>query len=230
MNLPPPSDWGRSLAEAQNQQAIETLQSNITRLAETDVALARLSQDNVHQIQSVDAVRAPAADALPANIVAFFNAGIRRIEKQSNEQRQLGLQTVAAVTGFGFDKYCVGFELVDGILQNAAKSQARQQPSGSQSAAIMSKTAVTKGIEEAIDTRTLQQKLKEMLHATRWFVVVEPEVEYPMRPYCETFHTYVKENYNKSLMKAREDLDFERVVFDDNRVGSFAEYGGQIAP
>ncbi|KAK2015913.1 hypothetical protein LZ32DRAFT_645407 [Colletotrichum eremochloae] len=225
-NLPPPSDLGRVLTEAQNQKDLYDLRRRIYDHAEDNVTLARFRLDNIHQIQSIDAVRAPVADVLPANIVNFFNEGMRHIDDQPEEQRELGLKVIAAVTNFGFEP-SLGNELVDVILQNSVKAQARQQTNGTQLESLTSTTAVAEGGAEATKSYSSQQRLKEMLYATRGFVVIEPEVEYPMKAYCETFYTYVTENYEKSLMWARENLEFGVVEFDEYGFGILAEPGGQ---
>lgn len=64
---------------------------------------------------------------------------------------------------------------------------------------------------------------RQVLYAARGFVVVEPEANYPMKAYCETFHMYAKENYNDALMQARDSLYFRGVEFDAYGLDRLAE-------
>ncbi|WYZ35159.1 hypothetical protein EsH8_I_001435 [Colletotrichum jinshuiense] len=225
-DLPPKSDLGRRLTTARNYETLEMLRENIQKQAERNVSLARLRLDNVHQNPTVDVILAPLKDALPANIVAFFNAGMQRIEKQPRVQRELGLQVIAAVTQYEYNSKYMGHKVVDGILRKAARGGARQQVNRSQSEPEMPTATAAEKQARLSSSYDPYYTLEEMVHAACGFLVVEdPTGDRLLRAYCQTFHAFAKENYNEGLMWARASLDFSNVIFDVNGAGGLAHSG-----
>lgn len=185
-----------------------------------NVSLVRLRLDNIHRAESVNAVRASVTDVLPANIVKFFDASMQCFQAIPPPQRKLGFQVIAAVTAFDFRHSFLDYEVVSGILEHTARTNGRDALYKTQPAPVAAMEA-----EDHVSRR----KIKEMLHATRGFVVVEDRDGYRMSAYCDTFHTYAKENYNEDLTRARASLDFGCVVFDSDGLGSLVKFEGRTA-
>ncbi|KAF0316115.1 heterokaryon incompatibility protein, partial [Colletotrichum asianum] len=224
-SLPPHSELGKWLTEPQNYEALKELPGKIVEQAEMNISLARLRLDSIHRAHPSDVINPTVADVLPANIVAFFDAGMKRIEEQASPQRALGLRVIAAVTNFDFDRRGLGFEVLDEVLRNAERPNVRHEANRTHSAPVMSTTPLPKKEREDTDAHVLGPRLREMLHATRGFVVVKPFADYPMVAYCKTFHMYAKENYNEALMQAREAIHFGRIRFGASGLGCLAESG-----
>lgn len=224
-SLPPHSELGKRITKPQNHEALKELPGRIVEQAEMNISLARLRLDNIHRAHPADVINPTVADVLPSNIVAFFDAGMKRIEEQAPPQRSLGLRVIAAVTNFDFDQRGLGFEVLYEVLRNAERPDARHEANRAHAAPVMSTTVIPKSDGEDEDAHVLGPRLREMLHATRGFVVVKPFADYPMVACCETFHMYAKENYNEALMQAREGLDFRRIQFDASGLGRLVESG-----
>ncbi|KAL0934505.1 TOL protein [Colletotrichum truncatum] len=217
---PPMSDLGRSLTDPRNHEALATLRSRTADQADGNVSLALLRLNNVHQLQSVDSILSPLSDVLPANVVAFFDAGMQRIEEQPPYLRDLGLKVIAAVAHYGYHTG-LGYEVLDKLIQNSLQTPARQQPTRTQSLPVAPTTAATEAMEELAVFHVPHRSLEEMLHAARGFLVMGTLGYRPLRAYCQAFYVYVKENYNESLVRARAKLDFDSV--EVNQEGGLAE-------
>ncbi|KAK2049365.1 hypothetical protein LZ31DRAFT_627677 [Colletotrichum somersetense] len=216
---PPHSDLGRDLVKARNHDALTILRRRIAHQSGANISLALLHLSNVHQLRSVDSILSPLPDVLPANIVAFFHAGMRRIEKQSRSQRDLGLKAIAAAA------YCdyrrgINYEVLDRLLQTPTKTLARHQPTSAQSEPVVSTIAGT-GTRRSPLLIPSHHRLDEMLHAACGFLVVDNPVDdlhlATIRTYCEEFHVYAREKYSESLLWAHSELDFDSVgVYTDS--------------
>ncbi|KAK1636329.1 hypothetical protein BDP81DRAFT_321171 [Colletotrichum phormii] len=213
--LPPLSAFGRRLADPRNHEAFADLRDQIKNQARGNIGLARLRLDGLHPTQSLDAV-AVQADKLPANIVSFFDAGIRRIEERPPAQRDLGLKAIAAVAHYDFLEGGVAYEIVEKVLHRAAKASARASAKRANSTPTVSSSmrsnktlAATKRPEATTWVHVPHRSLEEMLHATRGFLEFGNQEHRPLRAYCEAFHTYAQEDYNESLVWAHAQLDFE---------------------
>ncbi|KAI8212125.1 hypothetical protein K4K52_008867 [Colletotrichum sp. SAR 10_76] len=222
--LPPHSRLGRQLAATENRIALTELQGKVVRQAERNVSLARLRLDNEHQAQSAESVFSPLADVLPVNIVGFFRAGMRRVEEQPPERRDLGFKVIAAVTQYN---YGVGipYEALDKLLRNPTKTSARQQPLRTQSAPVVSGVKRKAGPDPA-PTHVPHRSLEEMLHAACGFVVMVPLGNRPLRAYSEAFHEYAR-HYHEDLRWAHAQLNFDSVRVDEQ--GNVAEQGNLVA-
>lgn len=218
---PPKSAFGRQLSDPQNLEALDTLREQLRYHAQGNVSIARLRLDNVHQAQSIDAITSAWADTLPANIVAFFDAGIRRIEDQPPARRDLGLKAIAAVAHYHYADGGLAYAALDRILRRAS---ARGHATRTQSAPVVSTTTKRMhGSNTAVDVvHVPHRSLEEMLHAACGFLTVETLEHRPLRAYCESFHTYARENYNESLVWAHAQLDFRG---EDDEGGGLAEFG-----
>ncbi|KAF6801240.1 TOL protein [Colletotrichum sojae] len=217
---PPKSAFGRKLSDPRNHEALSTLQEQLRYHAQGNVSLARLRLDNVHRTQSVDKITSAWADTLPANIVAFFDAGIRRIEDQPPARRDLGLKAIAAVAHYHYSDGGLEYAALDRILRRAS---ARGHATRTQSAPVVSTTIKeNKNMSTAVDAvHVPHRSLEEMLHAVCGFLTIGVLGHRPLQAYCESFHTYARENYNESLVWAHAQLDFG----GEDDEGGLAEFG-----
>ncbi|KAK2780269.1 ankyrin repeat-containing protein [Colletotrichum kahawae] len=218
--LPPHSRLGRQLAATENCKALTELQGKLVRQAEGNVSLARLRLDNEHQAQSAEGVFSPLADVLPVNIVGFFRAGMRRVEEQPPERRDLGFKVIAAVTHYNYG-LGIPYEALDRLLRNPTKTSARQQPLRTQSAPVVSGVKRKAGPDPA-PSHVPHRSLEEMLHAACGFVVMVPLGNRPLRAYSEAFQEYAR-HYHEDLRWAHAQLDFDSVRVDEQ--GNLAEQG-----
>lgn len=208
---PPRSNLGRLLADPVNHAALATLRSRTLDQADGNISLALLRLNNVHQLQSVESIVSPLADVLPANIVSFFNAGIQCIEEQPWARRDLGLKVIAAVAHYDYHTG-IGYESLESLLRNSSKSSAMQQPTRAQSASFAGSAAATKMEAGLTGIHVPHRSLEELLHSARGFIIMGPLGHRPLKAYSQAFHVYVQENYNESLVRAREKLDFDSVT------------------
>ncbi|KAF0330950.1 ankyrin repeat-containing protein [Colletotrichum asianum] len=226
--LPPHSRLGRQLAATENGKALTELQGKLVKQAEGNVSLARLRLDNEHQAQSTESVFSPLADVLPVNIVGFFRAGMRRVEEQPPERRDLGFKVIAAVTHYNYG-LGIPYEALDRLLRNPTKTLTRQQPLRTQSAPVVSGVKRKAGPDPA-PTHVPHRSLEEMLHAACGFVVMVPLGNRPLRAYSEAFHEYAR-HYHEDLRWAHAQLDFDSVRVDEqgnvSEQGNLAEFGDE---
>ncbi|KAK1985868.1 hypothetical protein LZ30DRAFT_685846 [Colletotrichum cereale] len=204
---PPPSALGRRLLDPRNQEALARLRNQVGSQAKGNISLARLRLDNVHQTQSVGALFAR-SDVLPANIVGFFDVGIRRIEKQPPSQRDLGLKVIAAVAHYDFFSG-IEYEDLRGIIRRSTKTSARPHAKRTTSTPTVSTRRRRSTMPAPETAHVAHRSLEEMLHAARGFLTfMNNKNGRPLVAFCESFHTYARENYNESLVWAHAQLDF----------------------
>ncbi|KAK2027059.1 hypothetical protein LX32DRAFT_621504 [Colletotrichum zoysiae] len=210
---PPHSDLGRDLVMARNHDALTILRRRIAHQSGANISLALLHLSNVHRLRSVDSILSPPPDVLPANIVAFFHAGMRRIGKQSRSQRDLGLKAIAAAAHCGYRRG-IKYDVLDRLLQTPTKTLARHQPTSAQSGPVVSTIAGTETRRSPLVIPS-HHRLDEILHAACGFLVVDNPVDAlhlaTIRTYCEEFHVYAREKYSESLLWAHSELDFDSV-------------------
>ncbi|KAK1976454.1 hypothetical protein LZ30DRAFT_734607 [Colletotrichum cereale] len=225
---PPHSDLGRDLIKARNHDALSILRKRIANQSCGNVSLALLYLSNVHQLQSVESILRPLPDVLPANTVAFFHAGMRRIEEQSPSQRDLGFKVIAAVAHYGYHRG-IKYEVLDALLHSPTKTLARHRPTGTQPAPFVSTTASTETRAGPLAIPVPHRRLGEMLHSACGFLVTNAPVDSlhlaTLRTYCKEFHVYAQDNYNESLLWAHAQLDFDSVVIDTD--GGLAKSGNR---
>ncbi|KAK1961345.1 hypothetical protein LY78DRAFT_588937 [Colletotrichum sublineola] len=203
---PPPSALGRRLLDPRNQEALARLRDQVGSQAEGNISLARLRLDNVHQTQSLGALFAR-SDVLPANIVDFFDAGMGRIEEQPPSQRDLGLKVIAAVSHYDF-ALGIEYEHLQGIIRRSTKTPARAHAKRTTSTPTVSTRRRRSTMPVPGMAHVAHRSLEEMLHAARGFLTFRNEETRPLVAFCESFHTYARENYNESLVWAHAQLDF----------------------
>ncbi|KAF2662854.1 hypothetical protein K491DRAFT_709514 [Lophiostoma macrostomum CBS 122681] len=92
---PPLSILGESLLAESTLNTAGALVERILDLALGDIGLAKARIDLVHEMESISDMEAR-RDQLPANILAMFDAGLRKLEGRSPEEKDLGLKAVAA--------------------------------------------------------------------------------------------------------------------------------------
>lgn len=208
---PPQSELGRLLVDPVNHAALTTLRSRISDQAEGNISLALLRLNNVHQLQSLDSIISPLADVLPANIVSFFNAGIQCIEEQPGALRDLGLKVIAAVAQYDYHTG-IGYESLEKLLRNSSQVSASRQPTRAQPAPCTGSATATRMEAGLTGIHVPHRSLEELLHSTRGFIIIGPLGNRPLKTYSQAFYVYVQENYNESLVRARERLDFDSVT------------------
>ncbi|KZL65992.1 TOL protein [Colletotrichum tofieldiae] len=142
-NKPPKSRLGRQLMATRDRKALTELQGRLVRQAEGNVSLARLRLSNEHRAQSAESVFSPLSDVLPVNVVGFFHEGMRRVEEQPPERRDLGFKVIAAVTHYHYAQG-IPYEVLDRLLCNPTKTSARQHPVRTQSAPVVPASAGAK--------------------------------------------------------------------------------------
>lgn len=208
---PPLSRLGRQLMATRNRKALTELQEKLVRQAEGNVSLARLRLINEHRVQSAESVFSPLADVLPVNVVGFFHAGMRRIEKQPPERRDLGFKVIAAVTHYHY-VHGISYEALDRLLRNPTKTLARQHPVRTQSAPVVSASADEKKKAESTPAthHVPHRSVEEMLHAACGFVVMVPLGKRPLKAYSQAFHEYAR-HYHEDLRWAHAQLDFDSI-------------------
>lgn len=118
---PPLSALGRSLRENHTTNEAQALVDRIVDVAFGNIALAKARLDLVNEAESIQSVEAR-RDQLPANIIAMFDAGLRRIEAQPPNQRDLGLKAIAAA---GRDDTGVSVPLMQRLLHNSISVNTR---------------------------------------------------------------------------------------------------------
>ncbi|KZL85537.1 ankyrin repeat-containing protein [Colletotrichum incanum] len=203
---PPHSEFGRRLVDPRNHEALNRLRDQVKSQAVGNVSLIRLRLDNVHQTQSVG-VTSGRSDVLPANIVGFFDVGIRRIEEQSPSQRSLGLKVIAAVAHYDF-ALGIEYENLQRILRRSTKTPARAHAKRTTSTPTVS-TRLRRSTMPAPEMSDMPHRsLEEMLHAARGFLTFGNMGHRPLMAFCQSFHTYAREHYNESLVWAHAQLDF----------------------
>ncbi|KAK1964000.1 hypothetical protein LY78DRAFT_715649 [Colletotrichum sublineola] len=195
---PPNSGLGRELIKARNHDALFILRKKIAHKSGANVSLVLLRLSNVHQLQSVDSILSPMPDTLPTNTVAFFHAGMQRIEEQSLSERDLGFKAIAAVAHYGY-RGGVTYEALHRLLQTPTKTLARHQPISAQYESVSSTAAGAETRRSPLAIPVSHRCLDEMLHAA-------------CGTYCKEFHVYARENYNESLFWAHTQLRFDSVV------------------
>ena len=75
-------------------EGAEELRTSIVDEAAGNVGMAKLRVELTYGSQALEEVKVN-RDRLPSNIIAIFDAGIRRLEKQPKAQRELGLMIIA---------------------------------------------------------------------------------------------------------------------------------------
>ncbi|KDN70109.1 hypothetical protein CSUB01_11924 [Colletotrichum sublineola] len=212
---PPNSGLGRELIKARNHDALFILRKKIAHKSGANVSLVLLRLSNVHQLQSVDSILSPMPDTLPTNTVAFFHAGMQRIEEQSLSERDLGFKAIAAVAHYGY-RGGVTYEALHRLLQTPTKTLARHQPISAQYESVSSTAAGAETRRSPLAIPVSHRCLDEMLHAACGFLVTDTSVDNlhlaTIRTYCKEFHVYARENYNESLFWAHTQLRFDSVV------------------
>ncbi|EFQ30866.1 hypothetical protein CGRA01v4_12936 [Colletotrichum graminicola] len=203
---PPPSALGRRLLDPRNQESLDRLRDRVSSQAKGNISLARLRLDNVHQTQSMGALFAR-SDVLPANIVDFFDVGIGRIEEQPPSQRDLGLKVIAAVAHYDYT-LGIEYEHLQAIIRRSTKTPARARAKRTTSTPTVSTRRRRSTMPASETSHVAHRSLEEMLHAARGFLAFRNEENRPLVAFCESFHTYARENYNESLVWAHAQLDF----------------------
>ena len=178
---PPLSSRGKELRQRHGDDAQRHLESIVFK-AFGNVGIAKLRLDLVHSAQSLEAVEV-VSDRLPGNIIALFDAGIQRLEKQPDAQRELGLCAIAAAV---HSYEGVPFATLERWVHEAT-----------------SKSGAVK-----IPPHTLE----DVLQAAQGFLVVSSEVDRVIRHYHDSFYLYASEDYNESLLWARSQLRFDRLA------------------
>ncbi|OCK96347.1 uncharacterized protein K441DRAFT_694885 [Cenococcum geophilum 1.58] len=178
---PPLSSRGKELRQRHGGDAQRHLESIVFK-AFGNVGIAKLRLDLVHSTQSLEAVEI-VRDRLPGNIIALFDAGIQRLEKQPDAQRELGLCAIAAAV---HSYEGVPFATLERWVHEAT-----------------SKSGAVK-----IPPHTLE----DVLQAAQGFLVVSSEVDRVIQYYHNDFYLYASEDYNESLLWARSQLRFDRLA------------------
>lgn len=174
---PPLSSLGKELRQRHGDGAQRHLHS-IELKAFGNIGIAKLRLDLVHSAQCLEAVEV-VSDRLPGNIIALFDAGIQRLEKQPDAQRELGLCAIAAAV---HSYEGVPFATLERWVHEAT-----------------SKSGAVK-----IPPHTLE----DVLQAAQGFLVVNSDVDRVVRHYHDSFYLYASEDYNESLLWARSQLRF----------------------
>jgi hypothetical protein len=178
---PPLSSRGKELRRRHGDGAQRRLDWIVLK-AFGNVGIAKLRLDLVHSVQYLEAIDV-VGDRLPGNIIALFDAGIQRLEKQPDAQRELGLCAIAAaVHNFKGVPFAT---LERWVYEATSKSGAVKIP---------------------------PHTLEDVLQAAQGFLVVSSAVDRVVRHYHDHFHLYASEDYNESLLWARSQLRFNRSV------------------
>lgn len=93
----------------------------MVELVSGNIGLAKARLDLIHEVESTQDVEAR-RDQLPANIVAMFDAGIKRIEAQDDGMRDLGLKAIAAA---GRDFHGVSIPSMQRLLHQSISVETR---------------------------------------------------------------------------------------------------------
>ncbi|KAF2468286.1 uncharacterized protein BDR25DRAFT_232351 [Lindgomyces ingoldianus] len=91
---PPLSTLGVSILSDQTPNKALALVQEIVRNVYGNIGFAKARLDLVHEAESLERVE-QRRDQLPANIIAIFDAGLKQIEAQPEEQRDLALKSIA---------------------------------------------------------------------------------------------------------------------------------------
>ncbi len=93
---PPLSQLGLQIKRSPDKHEAFNIAHIVFGRAEPNVTLALARLELVHTMDTADETR-PVSDRLPANIVALFDAGMRSVNSQPEELRDIGLKAIAAV-------------------------------------------------------------------------------------------------------------------------------------
>lgn len=96
---PPLSDLGKSLLLNRDSYPVETLVSDIAARSYQNIGMARARLDLVHEMESVDGLLAR-KEQLPATIVALFDCGLKAIEAQPADCREIALKALASAARY----------------------------------------------------------------------------------------------------------------------------------
>lgn len=92
---PPLSVLGEILLSNQDPRPIQTLVDDIAAFSYENIAIARARLDLVHEMDSIESLHAR-KEQLPATIVTLFDLGLKGIEAQPENQRNIALKAIAA--------------------------------------------------------------------------------------------------------------------------------------
>lgn len=95
---PPLSTFGKSL-RSKKSRSIQKHVDEVLDYSYGHIGLAKARLDLIHEAGSLDGLQMR-RDQLPANIVAMFDLGLKRIEAQPASQRDVALKSLAAAARF----------------------------------------------------------------------------------------------------------------------------------
>ncbi|KAK7422806.1 hypothetical protein QQX98_001367 [Neonectria punicea] len=178
---PPHSAIGASLAVPRNGAALDALRREVLDRAKNNIVLARIRIDMLQDNRMLERLGSM-ANRLPGAVVALFDAAMKRIERQPEGQRDLGLTAITVISHASFNRG-VPFATFQRILEKAAMTSEQRYPS--------------------------HRSIEEVLHAAKGFIVVEPLQHRPLKAYTKDFHLYTSENYNENLAWVRSQVQVE---------------------
>ncbi|KAF1837497.1 hypothetical protein BDW02DRAFT_518807 [Decorospora gaudefroyi] len=92
---PPLSPLGRSLISNTASKSVQKHAEDVYEAAGGHIGMAKARLDLIHTMDSLEGIESR-RDQLPANIITMFDAGLKRIEIQPSDQRDIALKAIAA--------------------------------------------------------------------------------------------------------------------------------------
>ncbi len=124
-DMPPISRLGLEITKSSYADEAQALVQRIAGRAEENITLALARLELIHSVDTLEQTKF-IGDRLPPSIIALFDAAVRAVESQPEEQRDLGLKAIAAVAHAGaHGLHGLKFTDLDRWLREAALSPRR---------------------------------------------------------------------------------------------------------
>jgi hypothetical protein len=191
---PPLSTLGRALVATDRGKSL--VKDTETR-AEGNLAWARLRLDDISKAETIEDTLLR-KDRLPRNLVALFDSGVSEIENQRKDIARLGLKAILLAS--------LGLQAFPSTINDDPEEWFEEEGVERDDAKEGVPFVTLRNWIHAHDreARPIPPTLKEVLHAARGYLKVEPEEDCRLAVYHTDFGLYVRERYNARLVQELE--------------------------